>query len=504
MKLIQQLKARFLWRDIPIAPLITFRVLFGGLMMVGAVRFMLNGWIERLYGEPVFFFKYYGFEWVEVFSVPGMYALYSAIALSAAMMMLGLFYRAAAVTFFLTFTYSELTDVTNYLNHYYLVCLLGFLMIFLPAHRRFSLDVRRRPERRLTRVPAWTIHVLMLQIGIVYFFAGFAKLNTDWLFHAMPLATWLPARADLPIIGWPFEYAWAPFAFSWAGAFYDLTIPFFLLNRRTRPFAYAAVVVFHGLTHVLFNIGLFPFIMIFNTLVFFPGKTHERWWVKGRFFLKKWSPRAVPRLVVDRLLSAFSNTVGISEAESKTPTSSQRAGDLELHFSGFPAFFEKTGSLPNRLSGLAKKSLPALFVIFFLIQLALPLRYLLYPGHVLWTEEGYRFAWRVMLVEKAGQATFTIRDPATGRSGEVINSDYLTKFQEKQMAIQPDLILQFAHFLADEYRKEYGIADPQVTVDCHVSLNGRSSRPFIDPNVNLVAVEDGLRHKPWILPFKQQ
>lgn len=415
-------------------------------MLAGALRFMFSGWVERLYVEPRFFFKFYGFEWVEPLGHAGMYVLYSLIALSAALIMLGLFYRLAATVFFLTFTYSELIDLTNYLNHYYLVCLLALLMIFLPAHRRFSLDVWRKPALAVTHVPGWAIYMLMLQVGLVYFFAGFAKLNPDWLFRAMPLAVWLPARAHWPLLGPLFEQPWAAFAFSWAGAVYDLTIPFWLLWRPSRPFAYAAVLVFHLLTKLLFNIGLFPFIMIFHTLIFFPAAFHER--LLGRI--------------------------------------GYRPGDEMRQYS-----FTAAGSKLLR---------PAL-ALYFAFQLLFPLRYLLYPGNVLWAEQGYRFSWRVMLVEKTGQATFFVHDPATGRRAEVDNGRYLTDYQEKQMAIQPDMILQYAHFLEKEYCRAYGLSSVKVTVDCFVALNGRASRPFIDPAVDLTQLRDGLGHKDWILPF---
>jgi len=435
-------------RPAPIAPLVTFRILFGGLMFFGAVRFMLNGWVEKLYGEPQFFFKYYGFEWVGVFSATGMYLVYGAIALGALMIMLGWRYRFGAALFFLSFTYAELTDLTNYLNHYYLVCLFGLMLIFLPAHRRFSLDCRRRPDLRATHVPAGAINVLILQLTIVYFFAGFAKLNPDWLFRAMPLAVWLPAKADTPIIGPLFQLPWAPYAFSWAGAFYDLTIAFFLMWRFTRPLAYIGVIVFHLMTDLLFNIGLFPYIMIFNTLIFFPAAFHER--------LLGW--------------------IGY------------RAEDAARLFYHFPR--------------MGVRLLKPVLMTYFLIQLIFPLRYLFYSGNVLWNEEGYRFAWRVMLVEKIGQATFYVEDRATGRKTEVVNSEYLTPFQEKQMSIQPGFMLQYAHFLEEEFQREHGFQEPVITVDSYVALNGRPSQRYIDPEVDLTELQNGFRQKDWVLDFR--
>lgn len=415
-------------------------------MFIGALRFVYQGWIERLYLEPNFFFKFYGFEWVKPFGETGMYLLFAVIGISALFMMLGLFYRVAAVFFFFSFTYVELIDATNYLNHYYLVCLLAFLLIFLPAHRDFSLDAWRNPKLKVSRVPAWTINILILQLCIVYCCAGIAKLNPDWLFQAMPMKGWLLERRDLPVLGYFFQFPITAYIMSWAGAIYDLTIAFFLLKKSTRGIAYVFVIFFHLMTWLLFNIGLFPFIMISSTLIFFSRDFHEG--------LLAW--------------------LGYKNNSSAVFT------------------FPRLG-----LSFLR----PAL-VVFIFLQLLLPFRHIFYPGNLLWTEEAYRFSWRVMLVEKAGLATFYVEDKASEKKSEIINGQYLTQFQEKQMCIQPDFILQYAHFLKKEYQEKHQYTDPVVTVDAHVALNGRVSQRFIDPQTNLVAINDGLAPKKWILPMK--
>jgi len=415
-------------------------------MLFGALRFVYQGWIEKLYLEPIFFFKFYGFSWVQPLGETGMYGLFALISLSACFIMLGLFYRLSCICFFLCFTYVELIDATNYLNHYYLVCLLAFILIFLPAHRAFSLDVWRKPTLRVDRVPAWTIHILIFQLSLVYFCAGLAKLNPDWLFRAMPLKIWLLERRDLPLLGYFFQFPITAYLFSWGGAFYDLTIAFFLLNKKTRIFAYAMVILFHLMTNVLFNIGLFPMIMISSTLIFFSTTFHEK------------------------LLSYF----------------------------GFQKNDTRIYAFPKWNKRLLQASLP----FFVLLQIVLPFRHLLYPGDLKWTEEAYRFSWRVMLVEKTGQSTFFVKDSASGRKSEIINGQYLTKFQEKQMCIQPDFMLQFAHFLKTQYQKQFNYTNPIVTVHSHVALNGRVSQPFIDPSINLANIEDGFAPKKWILPLR--
>ncbi|HSP12144.1 MAG TPA: HTTM domain-containing protein, partial [Salegentibacter sp.] len=140
--------------------------------------------------------------------------------------------------------------------------------------------------------------------------------------------------------------------------------------------------------------------------------------------------------------------------------------------------------------------------LFFIIQLLLPWRYLLYPGELFWTEEGFRFSWRVMLIEKAGYAEFKVVDGKTGKRFYVDNSDFLTPFQEKQMAIQPDFILQYAHYLADHFRKD-GHEKIEIYVESYVALNGRTSAPYIDPKTNLLEEKDSFNHKTFILPFDE-
>lgn len=455
---------KYLTAQTSIAPLAVFRVLFGFIMLVSTIRFAAMGWIYELYIRPDFFFTYLGFDWVTPLGEVGMYALFAIMGLAALCIMLGYYYRIAIVLFFLTFTYVELIDKTNYLNHYYFVSIVSFLLIFVPAHRSFSLDILRKPELKLDKVQAWTINILKLQLGIVYFFAGAAKLNPDWLFNAMPMKIWLPANASLPVIGWLLEYEMTAYAFSWAGALYDLTIVFFLLYKPTRKLAYASVIVFHILTYFLFQIGIFPFIMILSTLIFFSAEFHENFIEKAKKFWNRLRP-----------------LVGNSPATPEL-----------IHNS------DKSPSLQQSTSTI----IAAILVLHFLLQILLPLRFILYPGNVFWHEQGYRFSWRVMLMEKSGYAVFHVHNSQTDRSWEVPNWKYLTKNQEKMMSTQPDMLLQFAHYLEDQYQKQ-GMNDVKITAETHVTLNGRRGQPMIDPNVDLTEIKRGLAHKDWILSYNE-
>lgn len=422
-------------------------------MLFSTLRFLVNGWVETQYLEPTFHFKYFGFEWVEVAPPAILYGIFAVMALSAFLIMIGAFYQISTASFFLTFTYIELLDKTWYLNHYYLVTILSFLLIWVPAHRHFSVDAWRNPKIRRERVPRWVIGIFRLQIGMVYFFAGVAKINPDWLLRALPLKIWLPAKSGLPIFGSLLKLKWVAFVFSWFGCLFDLSIPFLMNMRRTRTFAYALVLIFHIATWLLFPIGVFPFMMMGLTLIFFPPAIHQKIQSKitawlGNFIRPKNKPQPI-------------------HSQQKSP--------------GFTALKYFIGA-------------------WFIIQAILPFRHMLYPGKLFWTEQGYRFSWRVMLMEKAGYAIFEVENPETGGVSEISNSDYLTFYQEKMMSTQPDMILQFAHFLESEYQKQ-GIDNPEVRAKVYVTLNGTGSRPYIDPTVNLAMVRDGYHHKSWILPW---
>lgn len=448
------LKKKYIFKNVEAAPLAVFRILFGLMMLISIVRFWSYGWIDKLYVQPKFFFSYYGFEWVKPIG-DYTYLIFIICALSAIFVSIGYKYKIAIITFFLSFTYIEFMDKTTYLNHYYFISALSFLMLFLPANAYFSIDAHRNPKRAFQYIPAWTINSLKLLLGIVYFYAGLAKLNSDWLVNAMPLKIWLPSKFDTPILGDVLSQEWTHYAFSWLGLGYDLAIPFLLLYRKTRTPAFVLVVIFHVLTRVLFPIGMFPYIMIVSTLIFFDAKFHHK--------------------LLALLSKAFQ--IGANKFDANNALFFQSQNNRQFKY--------------------------GIVILFFVFQLIIPFRYVLYPGELFWTEEGYRFSWRVMLTEKSGYAQFKIVDGASGKWFYVNNADFLTPFQEKQMAFQSDFILEYAHYLKDHFEKD-GHKDVEVYVDSQVTLNGRLSTTFVDPKIDLTKEKESFEHKNWIIPFKDE
>jgi hypothetical protein len=426
---------------VDIASLAAFRIIFGAVMFVGILRFLATGWIEPMYGEPTWFFKYPGFAWVEPWSATGMYVHYSVLAVLALAIAVGVFYRTAVVLFTLGFLYTQLIDVTNYLNHHYLVVLLGGLLAFLPANAAWSIDARRDPSIARATVPAWFVWLLRFQIGVVYVFAGLAKAKVDWLGYGQPLNLWLAARTETPILGSLFGEPWFALVMSWAGFVFDTTIVVWLSWARTRIFAYVVLIGFHGLTGYLLNIGWFPVIMTSSALI---------------FFSPSW-PRRVLRALGGERWAAL-------------------AADVQ-----------RTERSPRRF-------VIAVIATYVIVQVALPLRHLVLPGNVLWNERGIRFAWHVVVREKHGAVTF-VAELEDHKQLEIPAHNYLTPRQEREMGGQPDLIVQLARHTAEDLRAR-GYRVRAIRARTAVSLNGRAPAPMIDPTIDLLTAPSDR----WVLP----
>ncbi len=440
--MIERLR-RALEKQVDASGVAVFRMAFGVLVVVSVIRFFAYGWIDELYTKPKFFFTFWGMSHVTPLGGRGMHTVFAAIGLLALMVAIGAFYRIAIVLLFALFTYVQLVDVTNYLNHYYLVSLLAFLLCFTPANAKWSVDAWISPERARQQLPAFYTYLLRFQITVVYFYAGLAKANVDWLLHAQPLNIWLNARTNTPIIGSLFALPHAAYVMSWGGFLFDTTIPFFMLQRWSRPYAYAVIVIFHVFTQVLFPIGMFPSIMATSALIFF-----EPDW---------------PR----RLLAY----VGIKVDEAKAASQAAPINRIAL----------------------------SLVLLYCAIQIGFPLRHRIYGGDVSWHEQGMRFSWKVMTREKNGSVTYNVTDPETGRTWEVLPRKYLTDRQLRDFSTQPDMILQLGHHVGEEHSRRLG-RKVRVTVDALVSLNGRPAALLIDPNVNLLDIRDGMGLARWILP----
>ena len=409
-----------------------FRILFALLGLFSAIRFFAKGWIKELYLDPSFHFKYFGFEWVKLPESQWLvYALFTVMIISLLGILSGWFYRFWAALYFFLFTYFELIDKTYYLNHYYFISILALAMVFVPANAGLVFG-----NRLVKKIKSDYVLFIRVIVGVVYLYAGIAKLNSDWLFEAQPLSIWLNAFHSYGELGAFLASDTAAFTFSYAGCIFDLLVVFFLINSRTRVWAYLVALVFHTLTAILFPIGVFPYVMMVAALVFFPSYQWQK--------------------VIKKLIKL--NPSGIYESRS-------RASKLVL-------------------------------ITIVVLHILFPFRFVLYPSGLFWHEQGFRFSWRVMLMEKNGYTELTA-NLENGRTLAISNSDYLTPLQEKMMSTQPDFILEYAHYVSKQLESQ-GFKINSITADAWVSLNGRSPFRMIQNNVNLLAEKDGFHPYTWI------
>ncbi|MCZ6918335.1 MAG: HTTM domain-containing protein [Gemmatimonadetes bacterium] len=436
-----------LFTAIPADSLIAFRIAFGLVMFGDAVFLLSRGYVDGYYTNPEFFFTYPGFGWVSPWPGNGMTVHFYLLAALALCIAVGLMYRVSATLFFLGFAYVFLLDQAAYQNHNYLILLISFIMIFVPAHRGYSVDAYYNTHLSTNTAPAWTLWLLRFQIGVVYVYGGIAKISGDWL-HGEPLLRFLPGQTDFPIVGRFFSRPEAAYTLSYGGLLFDLFLVPLLLWRRTRIAAFAAAVLFHLFNHTLFDIGIFPWLMIPATLL---------------FFSPTW-PRAIPRWSPGR---------GTSEV---------------LPDQAF-------GTRPRR-----RKVVLAALGAYCAIQLLVPLRHHLYPGDVNWTEEGHIFSWRMKLRNKSAGGVFLVRDPQNDIEWQADARRYLMPHQIQRMFSRPDMIRQFAEHLSETIETDSGNLEVRARISA--SLHGRPTQPLVDPTVDLAKVGFSLALAPWIVPLQ--
>ncbi len=448
-----------LFQPVDASSLVVFRIGFGLVMLWEVIRYWRHDWIREYYIEPVFQFKYYGFAWVQPWPGDWMYAHFAVLGICAFFIALGLFYRISTILFLLGFSYVFLLEQANYLNHLYLVIVCAALLCVLPANRYFSLDAKLRPYIAADTVPAWSVWILRAQFEIVLLYAGIVKLNGDWL-QLEPLSMWLAKRADFPVLGPLFMQDWSVAVAAYGVILLHLLGAPLLLYRRTRLYVFFAYAAFHTLNHFVFSIGIFPWFTLLGSLMFFDPD-----WPK-------------------QLKSRVLGWLGRSESSAMLSVP------------------EKTTTPVSLPPPVQQRAVIGFAMVWLGVQILLPLRHVLYPGNVSWTEEGHKYAWQMKLRDKKGETRFFVTDPATGRQWEADPLDYLSPRQARKMQVRPDMILQFAHLLAQRWEQRWKIPGVEVRVDSWVSLNGRERAQMIDPNVDLAKRQMSLLPADWILPLR--
>ncbi len=446
-----------LFARVDAASLAFFRFAFGITLVVECFRYYTK--IDRYWLDPSHHFTYPGFGWVQPWPGDGMYIHFWVMGTAAFCVAIGFLYRLAAPLFFVCFTYIFLLAQTQYLNHFYLVSLIAFWLSIVPAHRTWSVDSLLWPDREDESIPAWSLWIVRFHIALPYFFGGIAKLNADWL-RGEPLRIWLANDTDFPIVGQFFTEEWMIYFASYSSMLFDLLVVPLLLWRRTRWWAFGAALLFHLSNAKLFSIGIFPWLMIAATLIFFPPDWPRR---VLAFFTKDRPGRSTP------------------EADIQPEVVAEKAASW-----GWP-----------------RRVLVGLLGIYLAVHLLLPFRHFLYDGNCSWTEEGHMFAWHMMLRTKRGKVNFEIEADGFPRQRFGSLAQHLSKRQYRKMSTRPDRIHRFAKHVA-EVARETGLRNVEVYALTEVSLNGRKPQPIVDPDIDLASTPRSvLGHSPIIIHLKE-
>lgn len=446
---------KYLFTPIDNSALIVFRMIFGFLITCEAWGAIATGWVRRVLVEPEFTFNFIGFDFLQSFPGPGphMYVWFAVMGVFGVMVMVGYKYRVAMVGYAVLWTTVYLMQKSSYNNHYYLLMLLCWIFAFLPAHRAVSFDAKRSclpagkvsESVRSTSMPRWITIFIIVQLFIVYTYGSIAKIYPDWLDTTAPRLLML-GKKEFWLVGEVLQKEWTHWIMAYFGILFDGLIIPALLWKRTRKLALYASVFFHLFNSFVFQVGIFPYMSLGFIVFFYPPKTIHR------IFLKKWKD--------------FYN-------EQETLST--------------PVF-------TNTWSGIGI----VVATIYLVIQALLPLRQHTMQDSVLWTEEGHRLSWRMMLRTKQGSVSFSVVDKETNKKTFVKLTNYLTPKQRRNLGSKPDFIWQFAQRLKKEYAAKG--QDIAVFVNCRVKVNGRKYKRLVDPKVDLTTVDwDFFKHADWLL-----
>jgi hypothetical protein len=459
------------FEPVDVASLAFFRIAFGAILLWEVLRYFTLGWIELTFLSPKFRFTYHGAEWLTLWPGPGLYLHFVVLGGLAFLVLVGFWYRGASVLLWLAFTYVALLDKTQYLNHFYLVSLLGFLLIFVPANRAWSLDAYYWPHIASDTAPAWSLAILRFQVAVPYVFGGLAKLNADWL-AGQPMQLWMSRMEHVrEWVPWFGEH-WLALVFSYGGLVLDLAIVPLLVWRRTRAFAFAWAVAFHVMNSIMFQIGIFPWLMIAATTLFFEPD---------------WPRRVVAWLVPPR------------RAARRKPVKAPTGGRGELPATSARALADGRDDSPNTLT-TGQLYVVALLAFYVALQILLPFRHFHYPGPVDWTEEGTLFAWRMMLNDKQAAVQFVAVDRTTRKKLPVDPRPFLIRHQIDRMARDPEMLREFAAYLKGAFRTT-GHGDLEIHVVAFSSLNGRRPQLLVDPQIDLGSQPRRWDKQPYIMPL---
>ncbi len=435
---------QFLFKKIDNAQLIIFRIFYGLLICAECFGAIATGWVKNTFIAPKFTFNFIGFEWLQPLPGNGMYVYFVVMGILGMLITIGYKYRFSAFAFAFMWSGVYLMQKTSYNNHYYLLMLLAFIMGFFPAHKNLSVDAYQNPQLKTDSMYNFFRWIIIAQLFIVYTYASVAKLYGDWLDLSI-IDILMRSKKDYFLIGELLQEKWVHSIIGVFGILFDLLVIPALLWKPTRKIAFVLSIFFHLFNSFVFRIGIFPYLSLAFCLFFFNPQT-----IRNLFFKVK---------------------------------------NIKL---------EQSLSLPKN-----HRLLLGVLTCYFIAQVVLPLRHHAFNSDVLWTEEGHRLSWRMMLRSRSGTIQYRIINKETNAITTVDLEEYLTKKQKRKVACYPDFAWQFAQYLKKEYQEKG--ENISVFVSSKAKVNKSDYSPLIDPKVDLAAVPwKHFSHNEWILPQEKK
>ena len=276
---------KYLWEKVDNLSLIYFRILWGSMMLNLSLSYVWDNGekIGSHFFSSHYHFKFIGFEWIKVIPLNYLYWVCIIMSLMALNVMIGFFTRFSMFLWVSIFFYIYMLEEAYYLNHFYLILIISFLMIFIPLSDNYSIDLLMGRIKKREKAPRIYYLLLRFHICLVYFYATFAKFNQDWL-RGEPLRHWLYNRSEKTIFGAFLQMKATPYLISYGGIIIDGSIAFFfifeaclsILLRNSKNssiffcifyFSFFFVsLIFHTLNRFLFSYNFFLFsFLLFET-----------------------------------------------------------------------------------------------------------------------------------------------------------------------------------------------------------------------------------------------
>lgn len=438
----------YLFKPASIYPLVALRLAFGLAMSMWALYMISSGKVAEVFSLQVVHFPYRGLEWIKPLPFWGMLMVFVILAVSAIGMGAGWHFRKSGLIFTLAFAYVSLIDKASYLSYYYYVLIIALMLLLSPANRLFSIDLIRKPAIRVDFAPVWLLWAFKVQVVMVFFFAGMAKLNSDWLYTGVPVTLWL--QDTLQNIGIPNGFlsanTWIGISLSWFLVVFDFVIPHFLLDSRTSTKAFSLVVIVQLIGIFFLPTGFFPVLVILSCMVFLPSRIIHHFISRVSYFL----------------YDVF-----------------QFKGDV----------FASGGTF--MLQYRMRRLFPVLASFFLAFQFVLPIYFYLSWGSLRWADTAFHFSWDIHINHQKNSVAFYKVNKTKGESIPIAVDHMLSSVQKSTMASDPSMLKQFIVTLK-EINPALSAPEVEIQAQSCISLNGRPADCFtLSEPSDPIALETG-------------